>query len=117
MHHWDRDTSGRLQRISAPVEQGCEVSVHRDQMHPRPEEQQSHKGTLVNPTSYRSMRDRIQPPRVSAPSYIIPPADDVVVSPIWCPCFPHSMEWKMRILILISENSRKCADLCHSRLS
>ena len=23
MHHWDRDTSGRLQIISTPVEQGC----------------------------------------------------------------------------------------------
>ena len=25
MHHWDRDTSGRLQRISTSVEQGCEI--------------------------------------------------------------------------------------------
>ena len=41
MHHWDRDTSGRLQRISTPVEQGCEFSVHSDQMDPLPEEQQS----------------------------------------------------------------------------
>ena len=41
MHHWDRDTSGRLQRISAPVEQGCEVSVHCDQIDPLPKEQQS----------------------------------------------------------------------------
>ena len=41
MHHWDRDTSGRLQRISTPVEYGFEVSVHSDQMDPLPEEQQS----------------------------------------------------------------------------
>ena len=41
MHHWDRETSGRLQRISTPVEQGCEISVHSDQMDPLPEEQQS----------------------------------------------------------------------------
>ena len=41
MHHWDRDTSGRLQRISAPVEQGCEFSVRSDQMDPLPEEQHS----------------------------------------------------------------------------
>ena len=41
MHHWDRDTSGRLQRISTPFEQGYEVSVHSDQMDPLPEEQQS----------------------------------------------------------------------------
>ena len=41
MHHWDRDSSGRLQRISTPVEQGCEISVHSDQMDPLHEEQQS----------------------------------------------------------------------------
>ena len=32
--HWDRGISGRLQRVSTPVEQGCEVSVHIDQMDP-----------------------------------------------------------------------------------
>ena len=68
MHHWDRDSSGRLQRISTPVEQGCEISVHSDQMDPLPEEQQSQQGTPVNPTTYISMRDHIHPLRVSAPS-------------------------------------------------
>ena len=38
MHHWDRDISGRLQIVGAPVEQGCEISVHSDQMDPLPEE-------------------------------------------------------------------------------
>ena len=80
MHHWDSEISGRLQRISTPVEQGCEVSVQSDQKDPLPEEQQSHQGTLMNPTAYRSMRDHIHPPRVSAPSCIIPPVEDVVVS-------------------------------------
>ena len=28
MHQWDRDTSGRLQRISTPIAQVCEFSVH-----------------------------------------------------------------------------------------
>ena len=41
MQHWDRGILGRLQRVSTPVEQGCEVSVHSDQMVPLPEEQQS----------------------------------------------------------------------------
>ena len=41
MQHWDRGISGRLQRISTLVEQGCEVSVHSDQMDPLLEEQQS----------------------------------------------------------------------------
>ena len=94
MHHWDRDSSGRLQRISTLVEQGCEISVHSDQMDPLPEEQQSQQGTLVNPTVYRSMRDHIHPPRVSAPSCIIPPSEDVAVRPYLVPLLPtfHGME-------------------------
>ena len=94
MHHWDRDSSGRLQRISAPVEQGCEISVHGDQMDPLPEEQQSQQGTPVNQTAYRSMRDHIHPPRVSAPSCIIPLAKDVAVRPYLVPLLPtfHGME-------------------------
>ena len=93
MHHWDRDTSGRLQRINTLVEQSCEVSVHNDNMDPLPEEQQSQQGTPVNPTRYRSMRDHIHPHRVSAPSYIIPLAEDVAVRPYLVPLLPtfHGM--------------------------
>ena len=48
----------------------------------------------MNPIAYRSMRDHIHPPRVSAPSSIIPPADDVVVRPYLVPLLPtfHGME-------------------------
>ena len=94
MHQWDRDTSGRLQRISTPIEQGCVVSVHSDTMEPLPEEQQSQPGTPVNPAAYRSMRDHIHPPRVSAPSCIILPAEDVAVRPYLVPLLPtyHGME-------------------------
>ena len=94
MRHWDRDTSGRLQRISTPIEKGCEISVHSDQMDPLPEEQQSQQGTPMNPTTYRSIRDHIHPPRVSAPSCIIPPAEDVAVRPYLVPLLPtfHGME-------------------------
>ena len=48
----------------------------------------------MNPTVYRSMRDNKHPPRVSAPSCIIPPADDVVVRPYLMPLLPtfHLME-------------------------
>ena len=81
MHHWDRDISCRLQRVSTPIEQGYEISVHSEQMDPLPEEQQSQQGAPMNLTAYRSMRDHIHPHRVSAPSCIIPPADDVVVRP------------------------------------
>ena len=63
-------------------------------MDPLPEEQQSQLGTPVNPTAYRSMRDHIHPPRVSAPSCIIPPAEDVAVRPYLVPLLPtfHGME-------------------------
>ena len=92
--HWDRGILGRLQRVSTPIEHGCEVSVHSDQMDPLPEEQQSQQGTPVNPTTYRSMRDHIHPPRVSTPSCIIPPAEDVAVRPYLLPLLPtfHGME-------------------------
>ena len=41
MYQWDRNIAGRLERISAPQEQSCEVSLKSDQMEPPPEEQQS----------------------------------------------------------------------------
>ena len=94
MYHWDRDTSGRLQRVSAPIEQSCEFRVHSDQMDPLPEEQQSQQAAPMNQTAYRSMRDHINPPRVSAPSCIIPPVEDVAVRPYLVPLLPtfHGME-------------------------
>ena len=94
MHHRNRDISGRLQRVGAPAEQGCEISVHSYQMDPLLEEQQSQQGTPVNPTAYRSMRDHIHPLRVSSPSCIIPPAEDVAVRPYLVPLHPtfHRME-------------------------
>ena len=63
-------------------------------MDPLPEEQQSQQGAPVNPTAYRSMRDHIHPPRVSAPSCIIPLGEDVVVRPYLVPLLPtfHGME-------------------------
>ena len=90
----DRDTSGRLHRISTQLDQSSEVSVHTDTMDPLPEEQQSQPGIPMNPTAYRTMRDHIHPPRVSAPSCIIPPVEDVVVRPYLVPLIPtfHGME-------------------------
>ena len=70
------------------MEQGCEVSVHSEQMDPLLEEQQSHQAAPMNPTSYMSMRDHIHPSRVSAPSCIIPPAEDVAVRPSRVPLLP-----------------------------
>ena len=94
MQQWDRDTSGRLNRISTQLDLASEVSIQTDTMDPIPKEQQSQPGTPMNPNAYRTMRDHIHPPRVSAPSCIIPPADDVAVRPYLVPLLPtyHGME-------------------------
>ena len=94
MQQWDRDTSGRLNRISTQLDPASEVSVPTDTMDPLLEEQQSQPATPMNPNAYRTMRDHIHPPRVSAPSCIIPPADDVAVRPYLVPLLPtyHGME-------------------------
>ena len=94
MQQGDRDTSGRLNRVSTQPDLASEVSAQTDTMDSIPEEQQSQPGTPMNPNAYRTMRDHIQPPRVSAPSCIIPPADDVVVRPYLVPLLPtyHGME-------------------------
>ena len=91
---WDRNTAGRLERLGAPVEHGCEVSLHTNQMETPPEEQQSQQGVHREPNAYRSMRDHIHPSRVSAPSCIIPPSEDVAVRPYLVPLLPtfHGME-------------------------
>ena len=85
---WDRNPASRLERLSDPVEQGCEVSLHNNQMETPPEEQQSQQGIHSEPNAYRSMRDHIHPPRVSALSCIIPPAEDVAVRPYLVPLLP-----------------------------
>ena len=91
---WDRNTAGRLERLGALIEEGCEVSLHPNQMETPPEEQQSQQEVHREPNAYRSMRDHIHPPRVSAPSCIIPPAEDVAVRPYLVPLLPtfHGME-------------------------
>ena len=91
---WDRNTAGRLERLGAPIEQGFEVSLHTNQMETPPEEQQSQQGVHREPNAYRSMRDHIHPPRVSAPSCIIPPPEDVAMRPCLVPLLPtfHGME-------------------------
>ena len=63
-------------------------------MEPPPEEQQSQQGVQRNPNVYRSMRDHIHPPRLSAPSCIVPPAEDMIVRPYIMPLLPtfHGME-------------------------
>ena len=63
-------------------------------MEPPPKKQQSQQGVHRNPNAYRSMRDHIHPPRVSAPSCIVPPSKDVIIKPYIMPLLPtfHGME-------------------------
>ena len=91
---WDRNIAGILERLGVPIEQGCEVSQHTNQMETPPEEQQSQQGVHRAPNAYKSMRDHIHPPRVSAPSCIIPPAEDMVVRPYLVSLLPtfHGIE-------------------------
>ena len=91
---WDKNTAGRLERLSTPVEKGCEISLHTNQMETPPEEQQSQQGVQRVPNAYRLIRDHIHPPRVSAPTCIIIPTEDVAVRPYLVPLLPnfHGME-------------------------
>ena len=59
-----------------------------------PEEQQSQLAVEMNPNAYRSMRDHIHPPRMSAPSYFVPPTEQMVVRPYLISLLPtfHGME-------------------------
>ena len=97
MFQWDRNTTGRLVITSIPQEQDCELHLDNDQMEPLPEEQQNQQGNQGNQgnlNAYRSMRNHIHPPRVSAPSCIVPPIEDMVVRPYIFPLLPtfHGME-------------------------
>ncbi|RVW19525.1 hypothetical protein CK203_113475 [Vitis vinifera] len=51
-------------------------------------------GAKDNPNAFRSMRDRMHPPRMSAPSCIVPPTEQLVIRPHIVPLLPtfHGME-------------------------
>ena len=63
-------------------------------MEPPPEEQQSQQRVQRNPNAYRTMRDHVHPPRVSAPSCIVPPLEDIIIKLYLVPLLPtfHGME-------------------------
>ena len=63
-------------------------------MEPPHEEQQSQQGVDKNLNEFRSMRDHIHPPRLSAPSCIVPSTEEMVVRPYLVPLLPtfHGME-------------------------
>ena len=73
MPYWIRDIEGRLVKIETPRETELEVCLNI--MDVSPEDQNSQEGQKDNFNTYRSMTDRTHPPRMSAPSCIVPPTE------------------------------------------
>ena len=94
MFQWVRSSKGRLVKVNFPQEPYSRLNLNIDQMELPEEEQHSRQPMEGNPNAYRSMRDHIHPPRMSAPSCIIPPIEDMVVRPYLMPLLPtfHGME-------------------------
>ncbi|RVW12125.1 hypothetical protein CK203_108141 [Vitis vinifera] len=92
MPKWIRDCGGRLVKLETPHNKVLEVILNI--METTPEDQQSHHDHQDNPNEFRSMRDRMHPPRMSAPSCIVPPIEQVVIRPHIVPLLPtfHGME-------------------------
>ena len=63
-------------------------------MEATPEDQHSQHAQEENFNTYRSMRDRMHPPRMSALSCIVPPTEQLVIRPHIVPLLPtfHGME-------------------------
>ncbi|RVW62067.1 hypothetical protein CK203_064896 [Vitis vinifera] len=92
MPNWIRDSGGRLVKLETPHNKELELSLNI--MEATPEDQHSHHGHQDNPNAFRSMRDRMHPPRMSAPSCIVPPTEQLVIRPHIVPLLPtfHGME-------------------------
>ncbi|RVW18576.1 hypothetical protein CK203_107945 [Vitis vinifera] len=87
-----RDQEGRLVRIK--TSRATELEIILEVMENQPEDQHSQHGQENDPNLYRSMRDRMHPPRMSAPSCIIPPTEQLIIRPHIVPLLPtfHGME-------------------------
>ncbi|RVW31528.1 Retrovirus-related Pol polyprotein from transposon 17.6 [Vitis vinifera] len=92
MPKWIRDSGGRLVKCDTPQRKEFELSLNI--MEATPEDQHSHQGRQDNLNEFRSMRDRMHPPRMSAPSCIVPPTEQLVIRPYLVPLLPtfHGME-------------------------
>ncbi|RVW64077.1 hypothetical protein CK203_051112 [Vitis vinifera] len=92
MPYWIWDQEGRLVRIENP--QDTELDICVNIMDPPQEDQNSQHGQRDNPNAYLSMRDRMHPPRMSAPSCIVPPLEQLIIRPHIVPLLPnfHGME-------------------------
>ena len=80
--------------MSIPQESDYELGLNLNPMELPHEEQQSQEEVERNPNAFRSMMDHIHPPRMSAPSCIVPPTEQMVIRPYLVPLLPtfHGME-------------------------
>ena len=92
MPYWIRDIEERLVKIETPRETELEVCLNI--MDVPLEDQNSQHGQEDNFNAYQSMRDRMHPPCMSAPSYIVPPTEQLVIRPHIVPLLStfHGME-------------------------
>ncbi|RVW13739.1 hypothetical protein CK203_087185 [Vitis vinifera] len=92
MRNWIRDSGGRLVKRETPHNKELELSLNI--MEATLEDQHNHHGHQDNPNESRSMRDRMHPPHMSAPSCIVPPIEQLVIRPHIVPLLPtfHGME-------------------------
>ena len=86
MPYWIRDSEGRLVKIKNPHETELELEV--EVMEAIPEDQHSQHALAENLNTYRSMRDCMHPPCMSAPSCIVPPTKQLVIRPHIVPLLP-----------------------------
>ena len=79
-------------KIETPRE--TELEVCSNIMDVPPKDQNSQHGQEDNFNAYRSMRDHMHPPRMSAPSCIVPPTKQLVIRLHIVPFLPtfHGME-------------------------
>ena len=99
-------------KIENPHETELELCLNI--MEATSEDQHSQQAQEDNLNAFRSMRDRMHPPRMSAPSCIVPPTEQLVIRPHIVPLLPtfHGME---------SENPyahiKEFEDVCKDRKS
>ena len=85
------DFKGLVLQLNKGVKSVCTAT----RWSPHLKSSRANRGSVQRePNAYRSMRDHIHPPRVSAPSCIIPLAEDVAVRPYLVPLLLtfHGME-------------------------
>ena len=94
MLHWELNSKGRLERTNSST-QVLNLGIATNIMEPQGEDQQSQHGpNEENFHLYRSMRDHMHPPRMSASSCIVPPSEQMIIRPYLVPLLPqfHGME-------------------------